>query len=59
MGDSVINKIKNNKVLKIITKVIRAIITFFIILIISIIFIQRVSNNKLNLGGFSIYTIVT
>lgn len=54
-----IEKIKNNKALKIIVMVLKAIISFFIIVVISIIFIQRVSNNKLTLGGYSIYTIIT
>ena len=54
-----INKVKDNNVLKVILMIIRACLTFFIIVVISIIFIQRVSNNKVNLGGFSIYTIIT
>ena len=54
-----IEKIKNNKVLKIIMMIMKAIVSFFIIVVISIIFIQRVSNNKLTLGGYSIYTIIT
>lgn len=54
-----IEKIKNNKVLKIIMMIVKAIISFFIIVVISIIFIQRVSNNKLTLGGYSLYTIIT
>lgn len=54
-----VEKIKNNKVLKILTMIIRAIVSFFIIIVISIIFIQRISDNKLSLGGYSIYTIIT
>ena len=58
-SDNMVEKIKNNKVLKILTMIIRAIVSFFIIIVISIIFIQRISDNKLSLGGYSIYTIIT
>lgn len=54
-----IERIKNNKALKIILMIIKAIISLFIVVVISIIFIQRISNNKLSLGGYSIYTIIT
>ena len=54
-----IERIKNNKVLKIILMILKAIISLFIVIVISIIFIQRISNNKLSLGGYSIYTIIT
>lgn len=54
-----IEKIKNNKVLRILAMIIKAIISFFIIIVVSIIFIQRISDNKLTLGGYSIYTIIT
>lgn len=54
-----IEKIENNKVLKILLMIIKAIISLFIVIVISIIFIQRLSNNKLSLGGYSIYTIIT
>lgn len=54
-----IEKIKNNKVLRILAMIIKAIVSFFIIIVVSIIFIQRISDNKLTLGGYSIYTIIT
>lgn len=54
-----IERIKENKILKILMMIIKAIISFLIIVVISIIFIQRISNNKVNLGGYSIYTIIT
>ena len=44
-----IEKIKNNKALKILYMAIKAITTFFVVVVITIIFIQRVSNNKFNL----------
>lgn len=54
-----IKKIKENKLVKIISMIIKTIITLFIVLVISLIFIQRISNNKLTLGGYGIYTIIT
>ena len=54
-----IERIKNNKALKIILMILKAIVSLFIVIVISIIFIQRISNNKLSLGGYSIYTIIT
>lgn len=54
-----IEKIKNNKALKILYMAIKAITTFVVVVVITIIFIQRVSNNKFNLCGFSMYTIIT
>ena len=54
-----IEKIKNNKVLRLLAMIIKAIVSFFIIIVVSIIFIQRISDNKLTLGGYSIYTIIT
>lgn len=50
---------KNNKIIKIILGIIKSIATFFIVCVFSIIFLQRVSNNSINLAGFSIYTVVT
>lgn len=49
----------NNKIVKIILGIIKSIATFFIVCVFSIIFLQRVSNNTINLAGFSIYTVVT
>lgn len=54
-----VKKIRNNKVLKIIFNTIKIIVSILILLIVLIIFIQKISNNKLNLGGYSIYTIVS
>lgn len=54
-----IEKIKNNKVLKIMLMIIKAIVSFFIVIVVSIIFIQRISDNKLSFCGYSIYTIIT
>ena len=54
-----IEKINNNKALKIIAMLFKTIISFFIIVVISIIFIQRISNNKISLGGYSLFTIAS
>lgn len=54
-----IEKIKENKLFKLITMLVKTIITFFIVIVIGIIFIQRISNNKLTLGGYGMYTIIT
>lgn len=50
---------KNKNIIKIILGIIKSIATFFIVCVFSIIFLQRVSNNSINLAGFSIYTVVT
>lgn len=54
-----IDKIKSNKFLRIIYKILKAITTLFIVLIVSIIFVQRISNNKVTIGGYSVFTIIT
>ena len=54
-----IKKIKDNKFLKIVTGVIKAIISIIIILVVAVILVQRVTNNKFNLGGYGLYTVVT
>lgn len=38
---------------------IKAVVSFLIILIFSIIFVQRISNNKVTLGGYSMFTVIT
>ena len=50
---------KNKNIIKIILGIIKSIATFFIVCVFSIIFLQRVSNNSINLAGFSIYTVLT
>ena len=46
-------------VIKKIYKVLKYVLIVFVILVISIIAIQKISNNKLTLGGISIYTIIS
>lgn len=54
-----LKELKNNKVFKIISSGIKVIVSFLIIIIISIIFIQRVSNNKITFFGYSMFTIIS
>ena len=53
------NKIINSKAFKIITKTIKTILTIFIVILAAVIIVQRVSNNKITLGGIQIFTIVS
>lgn len=52
-------KIKDNKFLKIAFTIIKTIITIFLLILICIIFIQRVSNNNFAVGGIRVFTIIT
>lgn len=47
------------KILKGAFKVLKALLTLLIILIVSIILLQRVFNNKVSIGGYRIFTIIT
>jgi signal peptidase I len=52
-------KIKNNKVLKIILKVIKACIIITLLAFILVVFLQRFSNNKLSLFNYRIFAVAT
>ena len=54
-----IDKIRNNKILKILMTFIKTIITIFLLILICIIFIQKVSNNNFAIGGIRIFTVIT
>jgi len=54
-----LKKIRNNKVYRISSTIIKALFSFTVILIVLVIFIQRVSNNKATLGGYSVFTIIS
>lgn len=54
-----LKKVRNNKVYKITSTIIKALFSFAVILIVLVIFVQRVSNNNATLGGYSIFTIVS
>lgn len=62
MGDmmkDIINKIKNNKIINVILMFLKVISAFLIIIVVSIVFVQRVSDNKITIGGIGIFTIVS
>ncbi len=54
-----INKIKNNKLLSMFYRILRIISVFLIVAVVCIIFVQRISNNKVTVAGYSIYTVVS
>lgn len=54
-----INKIKENKALRILMNVIKTLITAFLVILIMIIFIQRVTNNNFAIGGIRVFTIIS
>lgn len=54
-----IQKIKNNKVLKIIGNIIYTIVFIFIALILIIAVLQRTTNNEISLGGYRIFVVAT
>lgn len=47
------------KASKIILMIIKILATLFVTIVFMIIFLQRVSNNKLNLAGYGLYTVVS
>lgn len=55
----IIKKIKENKVLNIITKIIKAILYILLLGLLFVILVQKVSKNDLSLGGIKIFTVVT
>ena len=54
-----LNKIKNNKALKIIGNIIHYILLALVILILAVVILQRVSKNNASIGGIRIFNIVT
>lgn len=54
-----LKKIRDNKILNITFSVIKTLITIFLLLLICIIFIQRVTNNNFAIGGIRVFTIIT
>ena len=54
-----LNKIKNNKALKIIGNIIYYILLALVILILAVVILQRVSKNNASVGGIRIFNIVT
>ena len=56
---ALIAKIYNNKALSIIRKIFSALITILLVLVFVVIIVQKVSHNRVNLGGYGIYTVAT
>src|SRR5574344_1601850 len=54
-----IKKVMNNKVVQIIVKIIKAILTIFIVALAAVIIVQRLSNNRVSIGGIKLFTVVT
>lgn len=52
-------KIKNNKFLKISMSLIKTCITIFLVLLVLLILVQKVSNNDFSIGGIRVFTVVT
>ena len=46
-------------IFKILSVIVKTILGICIVAVFSVIFVQRVSNNKFNIGGYSIYTIIS
>lgn len=49
----------NNRIIKILWKTIKVLLTIFIVFLAGIIIVQRVSNNKLSVGGIKLFTIIS
>ena len=54
-----INKIKNNKALKIIGNTLYTIIFIIVVLLLLVVILQRTSNNGIALGGFRLFNVAT
>ena len=54
-----LNKIRNNKALKIIGNILYYILVVFIVLILLVVILQRVTKNNASIGGIRIFNIVT
>ena len=49
----------NNRIVSIVLSVFKVILSLLIVCVFCIVFMQRISNNALNFGGYSIYTVVS
>ncbi len=52
-------KINNNKVLKIVRRIVSTILTILLVLVFFVVLVQKITNNRINLGGYGIYTVIT
>ncbi len=55
----IIDKLKSNRGFQMTGKVLSIIITIILVLMLSIVVVQRFSNNRFNLGGYGIYTVAS
>lgn len=53
------NKIRNNDFVRFTIGLIKTVVYIFIVLVVGMVIIQKVSKNKLSLGGYQLYTIVS
>lgn len=56
---SKIEKIKNNLMFKIVSKVLKTVGVLLLILFLCLILIQKFSDNKMTLGGYSVFTVIS
>lgn len=54
-----IEKVENNKALKVLIKILKYVFTFIVFCLLLVIVVQKVSSNSINLGGYGVYTVVT
>ena len=55
----VLKKLLKNKLFKILTKVIQGVIILFIITFVLVVYLQRFSDNKIAIGGFRMFVVVS
>lgn len=55
----IINKLKDNKIIKIIYNIIYYILFVIVVLLLVVVLLQRLSNNCLSFGGYRIFNVVT
>ena len=56
---NIIKKIKDNKVLKIISNIIYTIIFIIVLMLLIMVILQRTSNNEVTIGGYRIFVVAT
>ena len=54
-----IKKLNDNKMFRVIRGIFSFLVTMLLIFVFVVILVQKVSNNRMNLGGYGIYTVVT
>ena len=54
-----LENLKNNRIFQIVKKVLGIIATTFLLLLLSVVVVQRLSNNRFNLFGYGIYTVAS